>query len=582
VDAASSEVTVDNVSIQASSRHTGLGVRLNGKGGRLVNTQVLNYETGIVIGPQAADTVVASSVTTSGGLGYGIHNQGATLTAITNNTVSGHCSDGIRVDGASSGVSVQNNVVRLNGLAKESNCGDSKAGEGVEIGLYDDAVSGTVVDYNIVYHSSLPSPSVYALGGTPLSQADFRKATGQAAHDVETAVEDRAIDSANSTAPGYPETDRLGVARADDPGVPNTGAGKVTYADRGAYEIFRAPSVSTDVTLDLAKRTVRVDASKSAAGVAPIGSYEFDFGDGTVTTQASPVATHQYAQVGEYTVNTRVTGTDGQTGTRTDRVSILPVIRTVGLLSMQTLKYVKYVPDYYDVTKVRLTPDALFDVVDAGSGEVALLTRASGRYMSAGASAPENVNSWGTEVGGTERFTLVRNADGTISLRSVAGRHVGLATADSIGLHAIRSTITTLEKFYEVRSTDVARTLKAHANGLFVSADEAGAKPLIANRPAPDAWEQFDIIDLGDGQIALFARVNNRFVAAEGAGAQPLQAKRLVVGTWERFTMIRNNDGSVSFLAAVNNRYVAAERAGADPLLAGRLAISTWEKFTLG
>jgi lysophospholipase L1-like esterase len=60
-------------------------------------------------------------------------------------------------------------------------------------------------------------------------------------------------------------------------------------------------------------------------------------------------------------------------------------------------------------------------------------------------------------------------------------------------------------------------TLRAHANGQYVTAESAGAKPLIANRAAIGTWEQFDELDLGNGLIALRAHANGRYVTAENA-----------------------------------------------------------------
>jgi hypothetical protein len=36
--------------------------------------------------------------------------------------------------------------------------------------------------------------------------------------------------------------------------------------------------------------------------------------------------------------------------------------------------------------------------------------------------------------------------------------------------------------------------LRAHANNQIVTADDAGADPLIANRSAIGQWEEFDLI----------------------------------------------------------------------------------------
>ncbi|WP_069465883.1 fascin domain-containing protein [Actinacidiphila rubida] len=124
-------------------------------------------------------------------------------------------------------------------------------------------------------------------------------------------------------------------------------------------------------------------------------------------------------------------------------------------------------------------------------------------------------------------------------------------------------------------------SLRAHANGDYVTAESAGAQPLIANRTAIGPWEQFDEVDQGGGWIALRAHANGKFVTADNAGAAPLLAKVDAVGTWEQFQIVHNGDGSISLLARVDNDYVTAESAGAQPLIANRTAIGPWEEFDL-
>ena len=51
--------------------------------------------------------------------------------------------------------------------------------------------------------------------------------------------------------------------------------------------------------------------------------------------------------------------------------------------------------------------------------------------------------------------------------------------------------------------------LRAHANGQIVTAESAGAQPLIANRVVVDAWETFDFIDNADGSVSLRAHANS-------------------------------------------------------------------------
>jgi hypothetical protein len=124
-------------------------------------------------------------------------------------------------------------------------------------------------------------------------------------------------------------------------------------------------------------------------------------------------------------------------------------------------------------------------------------------------------------------------------------------------------------------------SLRAHANSLYVTADNAGASALIANRTAIGGWEQFDQIDAGNGNIALRAHANSLYVTADNAGASPLIANRTAIGTWETFQLIHNTDGSVSLRSLANNNYVTADNAGASPLIANRTAIGTWESFDL-
>ncbi|SCG48498.1 PKD domain-containing protein [Micromonospora inositola] len=586
MDAATSGVTVTSATVASAQYNTpdhSVGIQVDGPGNRIVNNMVSGFTgAAIAVGPGVADTVVANNQI-NGGAGYGIHNRGASGTAITNNNVRDRCLDGIRVDGASAGVSVQNNVLAKNGYFSQGYCDRSKL-DGVEVGVYDEAVKDTVVDYNNADHYDPSSPTIYAWSGTRMSLAAFREASGQAAHDLETRYARDNYDSANSAAPGYQVTDRYGKTRADDPAVADTGAGPVTYADRGAVETIRPPVASFDLALDLGTTSVEVDASASTPGFVPIASYQFDFGDGTVVTQATPVASHRYQAPGGYEIRLKVTGTDGTSGSRYQRVSLLRRTATVGLLALPNLRYVG--PGTLATTlqpnQAGLGTTAQFDLADAGDGQVALFSRATGRYVSADFAGTALLTMTATAVYNTETFTVVRNTDGSISLKSASSnRYVSTASALSPYLSANQTTIGANEKFYRVTVTDANRWLRA-ANRRYVTAESAGTNPLIASRTTIVTWGRFDVIDLGNGQVALFARANNRFVTADGAGTLPLIAKRGTVGTWERFTLVRNGNGTVSLKAIANGRYVTADGGGAKPLIASRTTIGLYEKFTLG
>jgi hypothetical protein len=80
-------------------------------------------------------------------------------------------------------------------------------------------------------------------------------------------------------------------------------------------------------------------------------------------------------------------------------------------------------------------------------------------------------------------------------------------------------------------------SLRAHANGLYVTADNAGASALIANRTAVGGWEQFDLIAVGSN-VALRAHANGLYVTADNAGASALIANRTAIGGWESFDVI--------------------------------------------
>jgi type 1 glutamine amidotransferase len=121
--------------------------------------------------------------------------------------------------------------------------------------------------------------------------------------------------------------------------------------------------------------------------------------------------------------------------------------------------------------------------------------------------------------------------------------------------------------------------VRARVNNRYVAAENAGAGALIANRTAIGGWEQFDVVNLGNGNVALRARVNGRYVSADNGNT--LIANRTAVGAWETFQRVANSDGSVSLRVQANGMYVCAENAGANPLVANRAAIGAWEKFDL-
>ncbi len=121
--------------------------------------------------------------------------------------------------------------------------------------------------------------------------------------------------------------------------------------------------------------------------------------------------------------------------------------------------------------------------------------------------------------------------------------------------------------------------LKAKVNNKYVCADDWGNKPLIANRDDAQEWEQFEVIDTGDGFVALKAKVNGKFVCTDNWGKDPLIANRSQAQLWEKFAWVSHSDGSISLKSALNNKFVCAENYGKEPLIANRDVADLWEKF---
>jgi hypothetical protein len=122
--------------------------------------------------------------------------------------------------------------------------------------------------------------------------------------------------------------------------------------------------------------------------------------------------------------------------------------------------------------------------------------------------------------------------------------------------------------------------LVANANNLYVTAENAGASPLIANRNDLGLWEQFQIQDQGNGYIAIKSLINGKFVSAN-TGASALIANQNAVGVSEQFKLLDAGNGKFALLAKVNDKYVVAENAGMSSLIANRDTIGQWEPLTI-
>jgi hypothetical protein len=296
VDGTTSDVTVSRMSIEARNP-----IEVDpGASGVVI--------TGNSIAPDAANT-------------WGVLVNGAPGTDVTGNTVHTGCSGGISVEGASTGVTVENNIVQPTAF-------DCAAGTGISVSA--DSEAGSVVDYNLIDPTA--GEPLYDWGGTSYtSLADFQAASGQGAHDIVANPDlgtktyepspppplssygvfwfpleagSPAIDSANSNAPGALPTDQFGDPRTDDPKVPNTGVG---YYDRGAVELEGGTTTDPDTSVAstgslTATWTVRYTSAWPTNG--PLIPTVVNFGHGTPAQVGYATSVpHTYRTAGPYTVD---------------------------------------------------------------------------------------------------------------------------------------------------------------------------------------------------------------------------------------------------------------------------------------
>jgi hypothetical protein len=133
---------------------------------------------------------------------------------------------------------------------------------------------------------------------------------------------------------------------------------------------------------------------------------------------------------------------------------------------------------------------------------------------------------------------------------------------------------------YDLGGGNVA--LRSVLNGQYVSATDGGDGPLTASAAKiGGATERFVMATNPDGSFSLQSAANDKYVTAEKAGTLPLIANRTAIGPWERFERYAPGNGPVALNATINGRWVTAEAAGASPLVASRTAVGLWQYFQI-
>ncbi|QMU75770.1 right-handed parallel beta-helix repeat-containing protein [Streptacidiphilus sp. PB12-B1b] len=316
VTGTSSGVTVSRLSVQDFGDADGAGVQIDaGVTGAVVSTDTILRPDGVKGG-----AVLVSD---------------APGTVVTSNTMITNCSPGVVLAGASSGASVENNIIET-GTSTARTPGACKAtADATAINVAAGSTSGTTVDYNLVDPAS-GSSSLYAWAGTGYpDSASFASATAQGAADLSAAPQltgsdsggdqsghvfrfspaatSPAIDSADANAPGELPTDTLGNPRQDDPAVANTGTGGTRYFDRGAVELQGPqngggqmsvqPVGPADPLAVTVTTTEPTPTWTTNAPLTPTYGYLFD-DDPFPVTSTTPSITHAFARAGQHAITT--------------------------------------------------------------------------------------------------------------------------------------------------------------------------------------------------------------------------------------------------------------------------------------
>ena len=256
---------------------------------------------------------------------------------------------------------------------------------------------------------------------------------------------------------------------------------------------------------------------------------------------------------------------------------------TLGLRSFASLQFVTADP----AGKNPLIPNRwvmggweTFDIVKVDATYVALRAHANGKYVTAESAGTKPLVANRTAVGVWEEFQISQGDDGTFGLIARANGKYVSAPNGGIGALIASGSFKGSSETFIPSGPNAVISLKAEINGKYVTAENAGAKPLIANRTGVGSWEQFDVVDLGEGFVGLRAHANGRYVTAESAGTKPLVANRTGIGAWEAFYGF-DNGPILNLIAYINWKVVTAENAGNSPLIANRDSIGSWELFDL-
>jgi len=306
------------------------GLRLDNATGNVIQRNLAygNQDTGFQVTAGSSNNLVVRNISYGNGdHGYDIRECDAP--SVISNTAWANTNDGFSIEGNVTNAFLRNNIGSDNGTLTGGN----------DLWVDTTSTTGFSADYDVFWRSVTDGASIEYNGGVYETVTDFNAATlgvqephGSFANpnfvnpnggDFHPGL-GPAIDASDASVAGFQVLDYTGLPPIDLAGVPNTGAGVPNYADRGALErADAAPIARLTVLPKKAKigQLVTADGSASSDDTG-IVQYRFDWGDGSSTPQAGPIATHAYATKGTKHVVLTVTDQAGQTGTVQKNVSV--------------------------------------------------------------------------------------------------------------------------------------------------------------------------------------------------------------------------------------------------------------------
>ncbi|OCT14258.1 hypothetical protein A8709_25860 [Paenibacillus pectinilyticus] len=101
------------------------------------------------------------------------------------------------------------------------------------------------------------------------------------------------------------------------------------------------------------------------------------------------------------------------------------------------------------------------------------------------------------------------------------------------------------------------------SNNKYLSPDSSDSSKVKASTTSPWFSELFDLIDQGDGNVALKSRSNGKYVSVGSSANSSLKADSSTVGNTEKFTQIVNTNGTIS-LKSVSFNYLSVPSSSSD------------------